>query len=158
MSCQRMPYRAGAPFLQYQRLNPKSFVGVSMPSRAGASFLRGRRGKYEKKWNFVSMSSRTGAPSLLIFCKVAKKDSEKCINALSGWCSISTYNYDRRNNGQGSCINALSGWCFISTRRKYMSALTWGEYQCPFGLGLHFYWEYRKKNRSVWMCINALSG
>ena len=61
------------------------------------------------------MSSRTGAPSLLIFCKVAKKDSEKCINALSGWCSISTYNYDRRNNGQGSCINALSGWCFIST-------------------------------------------
>ena len=55
-------------------------------------------------------------------------------------------------------INALSGWCSISTTRKYMSALTWGKYQCPFGLVLHFYYQDFDREVLVVGCINALSG
>ena len=61
-----------------------------MPFRAGALFLRAKR--------------RLTARAL------------ESINALSGWCSISTTKEDIQGLAEKSGINALSGWGSISTR------------------------------------------
>ena len=63
-----------------------------MPFRAGALFLRAKR--------------RLTARAL------------ESINALSGWCSISTTKEDIQGLAEKSGINALSGWGSISTGKR----------------------------------------
>ena len=107
-----------------------------------------------------------------------------CINALSGWNSISTLGlhpsysrfcrpyqcpfglelhfyeaYRRKMLKYTDCINALSGWNSISTKENLMEKrFCEFMYQCPFGLELHF---YKRQWNSKWnslVGINALSG
>ena len=109
-----------------------------MPFRARAPFLRSYIDAFWSSYDNVSMPFRARAPFLLII-KVYIKTQSHSINALSGQGSISTNKTMNAAKSVKACINALSGQGSISTWFKPIKSTAKYMYQCPFGLGLHFY-------------------
>ena len=66
--------------------------------------------------------------------------------------------YDREYESATVCINALSGWGSISTGFSTTEVLKTGAYQCPLGLVLHFYAVNSMGELKYRLSINALSG
>ena len=113
----------------------RRYIDVSMPSLADAPFLRD--------------------PSWPVSTNIRKK--YQCPLGLMLHFYVS--DVLRKIYSWADCINALSGWCSISTRFKLRIYKNLELYQCPFGLMLHFY-HGRIKKRSTERIrrINALSG
>ena len=115
-----MPFRARAPFLRKNMTKLIIIISVSMPSRASTPFLL-RWLQFVTIVNIgVSMPFRADAAFL-------------------------RKNACRRIQKRLLCINALSGWCSISTAINVVKKIVSEVYQCPFGLVLHFYKSIRMK-------------
>ena len=114
--------------------------GVSMPSRAYTSFLRGCGESNRHSYQRVSMPSRAYTSFLLGIRVKYPVMYYNGVNALSGLYLISTSWRIMSLTLSSNSVNALSGLYLISTMKQAISREHMENWcQCPLGLIPHFY-------------------
>ena len=86
------------------------------------------------------------------------KRKARCVNALNGLLSISTYTREELNKRCEKCVNALNGLLSISTDFCDGCPCDDKVCQCPQRASIHFYWNRIYGNRQQINCVNALNG